>query len=190
MSLHIVIGCMFSGKSTELLRRADVARSAGQRVLVITHACDTRYGDSCVASHDGAKAPAVALSNINNALRIPDYAAAQSVFVEEAQFFNSNDLADFVTRVVEQDGKMLTVCGLDGDYMRRPFRGLLDLIPLADTVARMMRARCGVCGAPALFSRRLQAAHGVLVVGGAESYMPACRKCWCPPPPVDALDNC
>ena len=40
--VEIIIGCMFSGKSTELLRRCRRYKSIGKTVVLINHTEDTR----------------------------------------------------------------------------------------------------------------------------------------------------
>jgi thymidine kinase len=109
------------------------------------------------------------------------------VAVDEAQFFD--DLIPFVTAAADGRGQTVIVAGLDGDFARRPFGALLALVPHAETVTRLA-ASCAWCGADAAFSVRVKggAAGETVVVGGAESYAPACRAHYhaaatLPPPP-------
>ena len=77
------------------------------------------------------------------------------------------DLVAFARRCAEELGQTVYVCGLDGDYRREKFGGVLDLIPLCDTVTRL-RGTCAECGGESLFSRRVEASEEVVRVGGEE----------------------
>ena len=52
--IEVVMGPMFSGKSTELLRRLERHRIAHKNVILIKHKSDMRYegSESCVVTHD------------------------------------------------------------------------------------------------------------------------------------------
>ena len=50
--ISLIIGCMFSQKTTELLRRVRRYKSIGYKVLVVNYIGDNRYGKDCVSSHD------------------------------------------------------------------------------------------------------------------------------------------
>lgn len=178
-SLDLILGCMFSGKSTELIRRIRMRRLLQDPMLVFTHASDTRYGNAgSIASHDLDREQALPLQRLAAAFEHPGFAACKAVFIEEAQFFEEEDLVTSVLAMVEQHGKGVVVCALDGDFRRQPFSHVLRLIPLADTVVKL-RALCLFCkdGTPAAFSKRLDEAadDAVVRVGGAESYASVCR---------------
>ncbi|MBA0686425.1 hypothetical protein Goari_014030 [Gossypium aridum] len=93
--------------------------------------------------------------------------------IDEAQFFE--DLYDFCCKAADNDGKTVILSGLDGDYLRRSFGSVLDIIPLADTVTKLT-ARCEVCGKKAFFTFRKTAATQTELIGGADLYMPVCRQ--------------
>ena len=92
--INLIIGCMFSGKSTEVIRLARKYKSINKNVLIINHSSDTRYGNGIISSHDQEKLNAVALSEITDIINTPDYTNADVIIIEEAQFFN--DLFDFI----------------------------------------------------------------------------------------------
>jgi len=180
--LDLIIGCMFSSKSTEVIHRIRKHRVIGSRLLIINHASDTRYVagetscDHFVVSHDREREAAIALESLSGMFDHPDYAAADVIFIEEAQFFS--DLYEAVFRAVEVDAKHLVVAGLDGDYKRQPF-DTIRLIPLADKVDKLT-ALCAVCkdGTPGIFSKRLESVDSDdrVVIGGAGTYIPVCRR--------------
>ena len=154
----------------------------GWSVFVITNEMDTRYSaEPMVVNHDRQMIPAIATSKLMQLLTHRDYAASRLVVIEEAQFFP--DLIPFVLYVVETDRKHCVVVGLDGDAERRPFGHVLDLIPICDRVTKLT-AMCKTCadGTAALFTFATGAAAtiaseaGVPCVGGAEAYIPLCRR--------------
>ena len=181
MSLELLIGPMFAGKSSAIQSIVRRHQSLGWSVFVVTHSMDTRYtSEPMVVNHDMQMIPAVAAPSLMPLLERPEYGASRLVVVEEAQFFA--DLVPFVMRVVDTDRKHCVVVGLDGDAERRPFGRVLDLVPLSDKVTKLtaMCARCGD-GTAALFTlataSESAAANGAGVpcVGGAEAYVPLCR---------------
>lgn len=172
--LDLIIGCMFSSKSTEIIQRIRRNRVIGRRMLILNHASDTRYADNGVVSHNLDREKAVSLSTLSDMFDMPEYAIADMIFIEEAQFFP--DLYDAVFRAVEVDCKHLVVAGLDGDFQRNPF-DTIRLIPIADRVDKLS-AMCAVCkdGTPGIFSKRIVQTQDRLVVGGQDTYIPVCRK--------------
>ena len=182
MSLRVVIGPMFAGKTSEIQSVVRRFNCLGKTVLVLTASIDDRYGTASVISHDRSSIPATAV-DIHGGLRAvvssPEFLAATAIVVDEAQFF-VNCLVEFVRIAVDEYGKHVTVGGLDGDANRRPFGDVLALIPLADSVEKRT-ALCLKCGdgTVALFSRKLVAdeeASEQVSVGGADKYEPVCRK--------------
>ena len=61
--IEIILGCMFSGKSTELLRRCNRYHAIGKTIILINHALDTRTDDS-IQTHDGTKSVAIKLNKL------------------------------------------------------------------------------------------------------------------------------
>ena len=175
MSLRIVVGPMFAGKTSEIQSVVRRSECLGP-VLVLTAANDTRYGTDAVINHDRIAVPArpVALNELYKILAWPEFAAARSIVIDEAQFFTG--LVDFVTAAVDRYDKHVVVVGLDGDAKRRPFGEVLALIPHADAIEKKtaLCRRCGD-GTAAIFTRALRPCEDV-EVGGADIYEPMCRR--------------
>ncbi|KAL5715160.1 thymidine kinase [Ranunculus cassubicifolius] len=93
--------------------------------------------------------------------------------IDEAQFFG--DLYDFCCKAADHDGKTLIVASLDGDYLRKRFGSVLDVIPLADYVTKLT-ARCELCGKRAFFTLRKTDDTHTELIAGADVYMPVCRR--------------
>ncbi|MCL7047328.1 hypothetical protein MKW94_004843 [Papaver nudicaule] len=93
--------------------------------------------------------------------------------IDEAQFFD--DLYDFCCKAADHDGKTVVVAGLDGDYLRRRFGSVLDIVPLADSVTKLT-ARCEICGKRAFFTSRKTEDTETELVAGSDVYKPVCRQ--------------
>lgn len=177
MSLELIIGPMFAGKSSAAVARVARAKVLGWNTLIITSALDTRYSTSnSINTHDGTSIPAVKLNKLSEILTFGDFHSAKLVVIEEAQFFS--DLYDMVTLAVEIHRKNVVVIGLDGDSERKPFGDILKLIPYADTITRLtaLCKRCGD-GSPAHFTALVEGSKDTQVcVGGSDKYEAMCRR--------------
>ena len=117
-SINIIIGCMFSGKSTETIRLIRRYKTMGNKnILVINNALDTRYGESVISSHDKVQMKCLSLKNLNDIKEDEEYLNSDVIFIEEGQFFK--DLFDFVTNAADIDNKTVYVTGLDGDLREK-----------------------------------------------------------------------
>jgi thymidine kinase len=178
MSLEILLGPMFAGKSSHILSIISRYAALDTPVLVIKHSSDTRYSRSEIATHNGRFAPCVAVRDLDE-VRLEDILRFKVIIVDEAQFFDR--LVPFVEWVVDTHKKHLYLVGLDGDSNRRPFQGdLLKCIPLADSVQKLT-AFCHRCadGTPGIFTYRHSGPHDQqVIVGGSQMYATLCRKCY------------
>ena len=50
--IEVIIGPMFAGKSTELLRSVNRHAISGKRCLYVKYSADTRYDSKCISTHD------------------------------------------------------------------------------------------------------------------------------------------
>ncbi|OIS96468.1 PREDICTED: thymidine kinase-like [Nicotiana attenuata] len=174
--IHVIFGPMFAGKTTALLRRVNSEAKMGRNVVMIKSNKDTRYAVDAVVTHDGTKFPCWSLPDLSSFKQRFGQVAYEKVDVigiDEAQFFD--DLYDFCYKAADIDGKTVVVAGLDGDYLRRKFGSVLDIIPLADTVTKLT-ARCEICGKRAFFTLRKTEEMQKELIGGAAMYMPVCRQ--------------
>jgi len=174
--IEIILGPMFSGKSTELLRRCSRLEAIGKHVLYINHTYDTRTDDA-IRTHSAHRQTALKLPELS---AIPDdiYTGADVIGIDEAQFFP--DLYDFVL-VCERDGKTVIMSGLDGDSERKPFGHILQCIPLCDSVVKLtsmdMISRDGT---DAIFSMRITgtgtAGNSQVCIGAEDKYVAVSRQ--------------
>ena len=171
--LEIILGCMRSGKTTELIRKIKRCNCINKTVLVVSHNSDTRYGKNVVSSHDNVKIDCLSLRELSGLFENDMYKNAEYVFIEEGQFFD--DLVEFCSKAVDSDCKNVTVSALDGDFQRKPFKMIADLIPLADDYVKLT-ALCQICkdGTPGIFSKRICGGTEQKMVG-ADEYLSVCR---------------
>lgn len=179
MSLDIVIGPMFAGKSTFITNTANSYAAIKTPVYIVKHSIDTRYAyheeDMVTAHETGVRIGRIqSLLNVVMRSMIED---VEVVIVDEAQFFTG--LREFAIYVVEKLGKKLYLVGLDGDSDRGVFGELLDCIPLADKVTKLS-AFCRRCanGTPGIFSHRHVESAERILIGGTEKYETLCRACY------------
>lgn len=182
--IEVICGCMFSGKTTELLRL--LRNEPAEAILVVKHDRDKRYSRSRVMTHDGDGCDAVCVGRARDILE-HTAEATEVVAIDEGHFYDSR-LPD-VCRRLAHGGKRVLVTTLDMDMWGLPFATIERLKDLAGVV-RVLRAVCANCGKPATHTYRKTAIIGRNLVGGAADFEPRCRVCWSPPPEnhVDSAD--
>lgn len=176
-SIELILGPMFSGKSTELMRRLKRYQVAQYKVMIVKYAKDVRYDEEGIATHCGMKIPATVsatkLEQITSNILKEDY---DVIGIDEGQFF-----PDVVLWAEEManEGKVVVVAALDGTFQRKPFGDILSLVPLAEEVTKL-KAVCMNCFEEAAFSKRITSDDEgkVEVIGGADKYMAVCRACF------------
>ena len=173
--LELIIGPMFSGKTSKLLDIYKQCNFCSIPVVIINHCSDTRYHDTMLSSHDKVLAPCIMLSKLEDCLAIKEVKDADVILINEGQFYP--DLHDSVVTLLNHDKKVY-ICGLDGDFERKKFGQILDLIPMSDKVSKIS-SLCSLCknGTPGIFSMRLTDEKDQTVVG-VSNYIPTCRKCY------------
>ena len=180
--LGIILGSMFSGKTSRLIQIYKSHSYIGKKIAVINHSSDTRYTDTMLSSHDKTMIPCLFISDLKdtwNNVESPfyyDLRHADTILINEGQFFT--DLKDIVLEMVEKYNKYVVICGLDGDFKRNRFGEILDLIPYCDSVEKLS-ALCAKCrdGTPGIFSNRISNEEDQVLVC-SDNYQPLCRICY------------
>ena len=171
--LELIIGNMFSGKSTELIRRINIEKSISKKILVINYIGDNRYSSNSISTHDHTKINCLKLEKLLdfNENMLSSY---DSIFIDEAQFFT--DLYKFVLNAVDNHHKHVVVCGLDGDINRNIFGEIIKLIPICDSLIKL-HAYCNKCndGTLAPFTKKINNDISLIDIGGSDKYIPVCR---------------
>ncbi|CAG0918865.1 unnamed protein product [Notodromas monacha] len=176
--IQVILGPMFSGKSTELVRRMKRFGVARHDCLVVKYAKDCRYDVENLATHDKQILPAVAANVLAD---VRHKAEGVSVIgIDEGQFFP--DLKEFCEDMANER-KIVIVAALDGTFQRQPFANVMNLIPLAEKVEKLT-AVCMMChDREASFTKRRGSETEVEVIGGEEMYLAVCRSCY-------GMDSC
>ncbi len=173
--IEVVTGCMFSGKTEELIRRIRRAQYARQRVVVFKPGIDIRYSEDSVGSHSGQRLRSFSVSS---AADIPGLVGdAQVVGIDEGQFLGG-ELPDVCERLANE-GRRVIVAGLDTDYLGRPFEPMPHLLAIAEYITKNL-AICVVCGNPADRSQRVVNRDTRFLVGETDAYEARCRLHWDP----------
>lgn len=168
----MIAGCMFSGKTEELIRRLRRAKIAKQIVLVFKPKIDTRYSVDEIVSHSEQSLPSIIVETPQEILELSK--DAQVIGIDEAQFF-SKEIVE-VCNQLANDGKRVLVAGLDQDYRGIPFEPMPQLLAIAEYITKTL-AICVVCGNPADKTQRKIISAERVVVGASDIYEARCRKC-------------
>jgi len=175
--LELILGCMFSGKTTELLRRIRAAEPGA--VGVYKHSIDDRYRRDAVVAHTFDAVPAQPVDGAETLRQRILTNRERLIAVDEAHFFD-DALVDVCGRLSHQ-GYALVLTALDRDSWGRPFP-LIERLRTISTRVTVVHAICARCGALADRTQRTTPIIDDYMVGGPESYEPRCAACWRPPP--------
>jgi thymidine kinase len=173
--IKLIIGPMFSGKTSCLCEEIRIYQAINKTTFCINHLHDTRYGDNAIYTHYGEKIPAVMTDSLMHLVNNADYLNADLIAINEGQFFN--DLVEFCeyTKLLEKD---VIVCGLDGDYKQEMFPSIIQLLPKADKKI-FKTAKCKICQdhTDAPFTKRIVNEVSQILIGGKDEYIPVCGNC-------------
>jgi thymidine kinase len=182
--LEIILGPMFSGKTTKLLEIMDTLDEQNIKYIAVKPEIDNRYTDdnnNFIVSHNLKKRECQVVSNLKDVLKeiqksktIPATRSdsIEYVIVDEGQFFQNLYL--FCLICLEKFNVNVIVTGLDGDYERKPMGEILDLLPIANNITKLS-ARCNICNAEAIFTHRTSTEKEQVLIGGSDKYVPLCR---------------
>lgn len=170
--IHLVIGPMFSGKSSYLICQGDHRSHSikGCKLLYVNHVSDTRYGENAVISHMGMSVDAIAVSTLEQLESMDKFIEADIVCIDELQFFKG------VKSFLLKHKKIYYVGALNGDSDMNLFGETHELIPICDTI-KYKKARCYNCGGDAMFSKCIVSKNSQTLIGTSNSYKASCRYC-------------
>jgi thymidine kinase len=177
MSIELIIGPMFSGKSSELIRRIRQMKVINYKYIVIKPKMDFRYETNKIVTHDKDCEECCLLTDDLNDITDDDIRPYNSIIIDEGQFIRG--LKNRVLFWCENMNKNIIIGGLDGDYQRKPLGEILDLIPFATDYKKLF-ALCKNCndGTHAIFTQRIVNNHDQILIGSQDIYIPLCRKCY------------
>jgi thymidine kinase len=189
--VKLIIGCMFSGKTTELLKQYKKYIKLNKKCKIIKYLNDTRYSKTGIATHDlliqekdviccGKKLKDIEEKLIEN---------TDVILIDEGQFYE--DIVDFADNLANK-GKIIIVVALDGTFERKPFGKIHELIPKSESVKKIYSI-CGICHKQKAHFSKLRSsvnniannnstnnnsANNNIIIGGDEKYVATCRKCY------------
>lgn len=177
--IETISGCMFAGKTEELIRRIKVLEFAKKEIMVFKPQIDNRYSQTKVVSHAGSSVESYVVSSAREILEMVKD-STEVVAIDEAQFFD-DEICDVCNALADR-GIRVMAAGLDTDFKGEPFGPMPKLITEAEFVTKLA-AVCNKCGAPATRTQRIingkPASYNdpIIMVGAAESYEARCRHC-------------
>lgn len=169
--IEVVCGCMFSGKTEELIRRLNRALIAKQKVEIFKPKVDTRYHTEKIVSHNEREIRSTPVNFANDILLLA--CDCDVVGIDEAQFFDATIIE--VCNTLANSGKRVIVAGLDMDYEGKPFGPMPDLLAVAEFVTKV-HAICAETGELASFSFRLNANNSQVMLGEKDTYEARSRQ--------------
>jgi thymidine kinase len=169
--IEVISGCMFSGKTEELIRRLNRSLIAKQKVEIFKPSIDTRYHTEQVVSHNENSIRSTPVQFANDILLLAG--DCDVVGIDEAQFFDEAIVA--ICNTLANQGKRVIVAGLDMDYEGRPFGPMPNLLAVAEFVTKV-HAICAQTGELASFSFRLSEHEQRVMLGEKNEYEARSRK--------------
>ena len=178
MSLKMIIGPMFSGKTTSLIEI--IKQNKCMNSLSINYLKNNRYGTNENITHTGIPIETtykVITENLNDIILSEEflyYKNSELIIIDECQFYS--DIYSFVINAIENDNKHVVCAGLNGDSNKNLFGNLFELIPHVDEI-KFLKTKCE-CGNDAIFSKRIVSTQEQILIGERDLYKAVCRKCY------------
>jgi len=173
-TLELIIGPMFSGKSTEIIKRVRLLKLINKKILIVKPKIDIRYNEDKITSHNLESVDCKIINNLNE-ISDSKINEINTIIIDEGQFFS--DLLETVSKWLTNFSINIVVAGLDGDFQQKPIGQILNLIPLSNKCIKL-NSVCNVCkdGTEAPFTYRHIKSNDTILIGSSESYIPVCRK--------------
>jgi thymidine kinase len=169
--IEVICGCMFSGKTEELIRRLNRALIGKQKVEIFKPVKDVRYHQEQIVSHNETAIRSTPVNFASDILLLTG--DCDVVGIDEAQFFD--DAVVDVCNTLANSGKRVIVAGLDMDFEGKPFGPMPNLLAVAEYVTKL-HAVCAQTGELASFSFRLVDDNSQLMLGEKNEYEARCRR--------------
>ena len=177
-TLETIVGAMFAGKTSELLKRILWAKHQGKKILVIKPSIDNRYAEKLIVTHNSLSHECYSMkdwkqTNLDNQLSKEKY---DVVFLDEIHFMETVTTLDNVEKMLNSEIDVICA-GLDQDSRGKPWETSSFLLGLSDKITKIY-GFCNVCGLEATKTYRKIEGGGRTQVGAANIYEPRCLKHW------------
>ena len=179
-TLETIVGAMFAGKTSELLKRILWAEHQKKKILVIKPIIDNRYSDQLLITHNNLSHECFVMTNWDQTNK--KYALEKQnfdvVFLDEVQFMDASETIDNVENML--NNQIDVICaGLDQDSRGKPWETSSFLLGLSDKITKIY-GFCNVCGLEATKTYRKIQGGERTKVGAANIYEPRCLRHWKP----------
>jgi len=181
MKMYFYYGAMGSSKTANALMTRFSWEDKGKKVALLKPSVDNRDGVDIVKSRAGLMAKAILIypdSNIRDILPDPveEY---DNLIVDEAQFLKKEQVDEL--RDIADNGTFVMCYGLKADFMGNLFEGSKRILEMADSLREIV-TMCP-CGKKAIMNARYSGNRILyegeqVVVGGNESYIALCHRCY------------
>ncbi len=179
-NLETIVGAMFAGKTSELLKRILWAKHQNKKIIVIKPSIDNRYSNQKIITHNDLSHDCYSMKNWTTALK--DFKFEKKmvdvVFLDEIQFMDTKDTLNNVDTILNE-GIDVVCAGLDQDSRGKPWETSSMLLGLSDKILKIY-GFCNVCGVEATKTYRKTEGGERTQVGAANIYEPRCLKHWQP----------
>jgi len=179
-NLETIVGAMFAGKTSELLKRILWAEHQGKKILVLKHKIDNRYSEKLISTHNNLSHECYAMKDWRDVHSHYDFSKKEYdvIFLDEIQFMDADETILNVEKFL-QIGIDVVCAGLDQDSRGKPWETSSYLLALADKITKIY-GFCNVCGIEATKTYRKIEGGDRTQVGAANIYEPRCLKHWEP----------
>ena len=179
-NLETIVGAMFAGKTSELLKRILWAKHQNKKIVVIKPSIDNRYSNEKIITHNDLSHECYSMTDWNTTLKkfIFERNKVDMLFLDEIQFMNTEDTLNNVEKILN-NGIDVVCAGLDQDSRGRPWETSSMLLGLSDKIVKIY-GFCNVCGLEATKTYRKKEGGERTQVGAANIYEPRCLKHWDP----------
>ena len=180
--LYFKYGAMGSSKSAQALITKFNYEELGMSVWLIKPSIDTRDGADIIRSRIGLEASADVITPEQDiAAAYNAHGKTDVIIADEAQFFTPEQI-DQLRAIVDEEDIPVLCFGLRTDFLTHFFPGAQRLMELSDSLTEI-KTVCA-CGRKATVNARIDergriVTHGdQLLLGGNDSYIAMCNKCW------------
>ncbi|MBI04266.1 MAG: hypothetical protein CMI96_00435 [Pelagibacteraceae bacterium] len=177
-TLETIVGAMFAGKTSELLKRILWAKHQNRQIIVIKPQIDDRYSETKIITHNDLSHECFAMKNwqhINSNFKFNNK-NVDIVFLDEIQFMDTDETIENIEKILNQ-GIDVVCSGLDQDSRGKPWETSSMVLGLSDKIIKIY-GFCNVCGMEATKTYRKTTGGGRTQVGAANIYEPRCLKHW------------
>ncbi len=179
-NLETIVGAMFAGKTSELLKRILWAKHQNKKIIVIKPSIDNRYSEKKIITHNDLSHECYSMTNWKETLLDFQFKKelVDVLFLDEIQFMHTKETILNVEKILS-NGIDVVCAGLDQDSRGKPWETSSMMLGLSDKIIKIY-GFCNVCGVEATKTFRKEEGGQRTRVGAANIYEPRCLKHWEP----------